>query len=58
MVKQSLIELFIKKKHSQPAKKNYGSNKTVVKHTDNTRSSDLFDMIDYEIKTLKPKDIF
>ena len=25
--------------------------------TDNTRSLDLFDMIDYEIKTIKPKDI-
>ena len=52
MGKQSWIDVFKAEIYSQPpAKKNYETNKTVVKHTDNNCILDLLDMIVYEKKT-------
>ena len=50
--------MFITEIYSEPAKKKYETNKTVVKHIDNTWTLDLLDMIVYEKKTIKDKDIF
>ena len=50
MVKQSLIDTFINEIYSRPPNKNYSTNKTIVKHIDNTWSMDLLDMVDYGVK--------
>ena len=52
MGKQRWIDDFIAENYSEPpTKKKYETNKTVVKHTDNTCILDLLDMIVYEKKT-------
>ena len=53
MVKQSLIDTFINEIYFRPPKKNYSTNKTIVKHIDDTWSMDLLDMIDYGVKNNK-----
>ena len=53
MVKQSLIDTFINEIYSKPPKKNYSTNKTIVKHIDDTRSMDLLDMVEYGVKNNK-----
>ena len=53
MVKQSLIDTFITEIYFRPPKKNYSTNKTIVKHIDDTWSMDLLDMIDYGVKNNK-----
>ena len=53
MVKQSLIDTFINEIFSRPPKKNYSTNKTIVKHIDDTWSMDLLDMVDYGVKNKK-----
>ena len=47
MVKQNLIDILIKTTYFKFSWRNYDTNKTVVKHTDNTWKLDLLDMIDY-----------
>ena len=49
MVKQSLIDTFINEINFRPSKKNYSTNKTIVKHIDDSWSMDLLDMIDYGV---------
>ena len=53
MVKQSLINTFINEIYSKPPKKNYSTNKTIVKHIDETWSMDLLDMVEYGVKNNK-----
>ena len=53
MVKQSLIDIFIKQIYSKPVRKNYDTNKTVVKNVDFTWSIDLLHMIDHGLKNNK-----
>ena len=53
MVKQSLIDTFINEIYFRPPKKNYSTNKTIVKHIDDTWSMDLLDMVDYGVKNNK-----
>ena len=53
MVKQNVIDLYLNKICSKPAKENYDTNKTVGAHIDNTWSLDFLDMIDYGIKNIK-----
>ena len=50
--------MFITENYSEPGKKKYETNKTVVKHIDNTWTLDLPDMTVYEKKTIKDIDIF
>ena len=47
MVKKDLTKIFIDEINSIPPRKNYPTNKTIVKSTDDIWSSDLLDMIDY-----------
>ena len=53
MVKQSLIDTFIHGIYVNPPKKYYLTNKTIVKHIDDTWSMDLLDMVDYGVKNNK-----
>ena len=53
MVKQSLIDTFINEIYSKPPKKNYSTNKTIVKHIDDTWSMNLLDMVEYGVKNNK-----
>ena len=50
MVKQSLIDTFINEIYSKPPKKNYETNKTLLKSIDDTWSADLLQMDDYGVK--------
>ena len=50
MSKKDLTKIFIDEIYSNPPKKNYLTNKTIVKHIDDTWSLDLLDMIDYGTK--------
>ena len=50
MSKKDLITTFIDEIYMNPPKKNYETNKTIVKHIDDTWSLDLLDMIDYGTK--------
>ena len=51
MVKQQqLIDTFINEIYSKPPKKNYETNKTLLKSIDDTWSADLLDMIDYRVE--------
>ena len=50
MVKRDLIKIFIKKIYSKPPKKNYPTNKTIIKSIDDSWSSDLLVMNDYGSK--------
>ena len=49
-MKQVLIKTFVNEIYSNPPKKSYSTNRTVVKHIDDTWSMDLLDMIDYGVK--------
>ena len=53
MVKQSQIDIFKNEIYSRPPKKNCSTNKTIVKHIDDTWSMDLLDMVDYGVKNNK-----
>ena len=53
MVERDLIKIFIDEIYSKPPKKNYPSNKTIIKSIDDTWSSDLLDMNDYGPKNNK-----
>ena len=50
-MKEDLTKIFIDEFYSKPPKKNYLTNKTIIKSIDDTWSSDLLDMNDYGIKT-------
>ena len=50
MVKQQLINTFINEIYSKPPKKNYETNKTLLKSIDDTWSADLLQMDDYGVK--------
>ena len=51
MVKQQqLIDTFINEIYSKPPKKNYETNKTLLKSIDETWSADLLQMDDYGVK--------
>ena len=50
MVKQQLINTFINEIYSKPPKKNYETNKTLLKSIDETWSADLLQMDDYGVK--------
>ena len=49
-MKRDLTKIFIDKIYSTPTKKNYPTNKTIIKSIDDTWSSDILDMNDYGIK--------
>ena len=53
MKKRDLTKTFIDEIYSKPPKKNYPTNKTIIKSIDDTWSSDLLDMNDYGIKNNK-----
>ena len=50
MVKPTLLESFMHEIYANPPKKYYLTNKTTVKHIDNTWIVDLLDMIDYGVE--------
>ena len=52
-MKKDLTKIFIDEVYSKPPKKNYPSNKTIIKSIDDTWSSDLLDMNDYGSKNNK-----
>ena len=52
-MKKDSTKIFIDEIYSKPAKKNYPTNKTIIKSIDDTWSSDLLDMNDYGIKKNK-----
>ena len=52
-MKKDLTKIFIDEIYSKPPKKNYPTNKTIIKSIDDTRSSDLLDMNDYGPKNNK-----
>ena len=53
MKKRDLTKIFIDEIYSKPPKKNYPTNKTIIKSFDDTWSSDLLDMNDYGPKNNK-----
>ena len=53
MINKDLVKIFIDEIYSKPPKKNYPTNKTMIKSIDDTWSSDLLDMNDYGIKNKK-----
>ena len=53
MINKDLTKTFIVEIYSKPPKKNYPSNKTIIKSIDDTWSSDLLDMNDYGSKNNK-----
>ena len=52
-MKKDLTKIFIDEVYSKPPKKNYPTNKTMIKSVDDTWSSDLLDMNDYGPKNNK-----
>ena len=52
-MKKHLTKIFIDEIYSKPFKKNFPSNKTIIKSIDDTWSSDLLDMNDYGPKNNK-----
>ena len=58
MAKKDLIRIFINEINSSSPKKNYPTNKTIIKSIDDTCSSDLLDMNDYGPKTIEVIDLF
>ena len=52
-MKKDLTKIFIDEVYSKPPKKNYPTNKTLIKSIDDTWSSDLLDMNDYGPKNNK-----
>ena len=53
MLKKDNIKIFINEIYSKPPRKNYETNKTIIKSIDNTWSSDLLDLNDYGPKNNK-----
>ena len=53
MAKQQLIEFFIDEIYSKPPKKNYETNRTLLKSIDDTWSADLLQMDGYGVKNYK-----
>ena len=53
MIKKNLTKIFIDEIYNTPPKKNYSTNKIMIRSIDDTWSSDLLDMIDYGIKNNK-----
>ena len=53
MTESDLTKIFIDECYSKPPKKNYHTNKTIIKSIDDTWSSDFLDMNDYGIKNNK-----
>ena len=49
-MKRDLTKIFINEVHFKPPKRNYETNKTIVKHINDCWSLDILDMIDYGIK--------
>ena len=47
MAKKILFAILIRANYSKPAKNNYDTNKTVVKHIDNTWSLDMLVVIEH-----------
>ena len=47
MIKKDLMKIFIDEIYSKALKRNYPTNKTIIKSIDDTWSSDLLDMNDY-----------
>ena len=52
-MKKDLTKMFIDEVYSKPPKKNYPTNKTIIKSIDDTWSSDLLDLNDYGPKNNK-----
>ena len=52
-MKKDLTKIFIDEVYSKPPKKNYPTNKTIIKSIDDTWSSDLLDLNDYGPKNNK-----
>ena len=52
-MKRDLTKIFIDEVYSKPPKKNYPTNKTMIKSVDDTWSSDLLDMNEYGLKNNK-----
>ena len=52
-MKKDITKVFIDELYSSPPKNNYPTNKTIIKSTDDTWSSDLLDMNDYGIENNK-----
>ena len=52
-MKKSLTKIFIDEIYSKPPKKNYPTNETIIKSIDDTWSSDLLDMNDYNPRNNK-----
>ena len=50
MINKDLIKIFVDEIYSRPPNKNYETNKTIIKSIDDTWSSDLLDMNDYNPK--------
>ena len=50
MAKYDKIKIFIDEIYSKPPLRNYPTNKTIIKSIDDTWSSDLLDMNDYDPK--------
>ena len=48
MSKKDLTKMFIDEIYHKPPKKNYETNRTIVKHSGDTWSVDLLDFIDYK----------
>ena len=53
MIKQTLIDTFINEIYSKPPKKNYETNRTLLKSIDETWSADLLQMDDYGVENNK-----
>ena len=53
MINKDLIKIFVDEVYSKPPKKNYPTNKTMIKSVDDTWSSDLLDMNDCDPKNNK-----
>ena len=53
MPKKNNIKIFVDEIYSKPPKKIYPTNKTIIKTIDDTWSSDLLDMNDYNPKTIE-----
>ena len=52
-MKKDLTKIFNNEIYSKPPRKNYETNKTIIKSIDNTWSSDLLDLNDYGPKNNK-----
>ena len=48
-MKKDLSKIFINEIYSKPPKRNYETNRTIVKHINDCWSIDILDMIDYGV---------